>query len=47
MKKLLHEGKRPRIAAAKTKRVTIALPQDKADNDSELSSALDKSSGKE
>jgi hypothetical protein len=46
-KKPPHEGKRPRVAAAKTKRVTIALPQDKADNDSESSSASDESSGKE
>lgn len=46
-KKPLHKGKKPRVAAARTKRVTIALPRDKADGDDESSSASDESSGKE
>ena len=46
-KKPLHKGKKPHVAVAKTKKVTIALPRDEVDSDNELSSVLDKGSGKE
>jgi hypothetical protein len=46
-KKPLHKGKKPRVAVAKTKKVTIAPPRDEVDGDDESSSVSDESSGKE
>jgi hypothetical protein len=46
-KKPLHESKKPRVAAAKTKRVMIAPPWNDENGDDESSSALDESSEKE